>query len=165
MATESAVPPSDRIARSFKELTESAARLNEASDELAKAVAPVDAALKKLNLGIVVWHRYAGDHDEHSGDYWSHRIGYAKIDGKWGLAISTAAGNALYEDEADVEEWLFNDAPRALRIEAIDYIPELLDSLVMEANKLATDLLTKTQKAHQLAKTIATPPARPQGQR
>ena len=44
--------PPDRISSAFRELADAATRLNTASDALAEAVSPIDAALKKLNLGL-----------------------------------------------------------------------------------------------------------------
>lgn len=150
------VPPSDRISASlFKDLAESAARLNSSSDELGKAIRPIDVALKRLNLGVAAWYLYDGSAKPDSeGNYYCRRIGYAKVSGKWGLALSTASGNAL-ADVHDYEEWLFNDAPRWMRIEALDHIPELLEQLVKEANKLAEDLQSKAETARKLAETIS----------
>jgi hypothetical protein len=154
MATKPKVSPSDRISASFKELADSAARLNSVSDELAKAIRPIDAALKKLNLGVAAWHSYASFEDPNSGDYWSRYIGYARVGRKWGLALSTVSGNHNHPD-ADEEEWLFNDAPRWMRIEALDHIPDLLERLVEQANEVAEDLLKKTEHARALAHTIS----------
>ena len=164
MATKPTAPPAERISQSFTQLADSAARLNAASDELARAVAPVDAALKKLNLGVVAWHTYAGTQDQ-DGEFWNHRVGYAKVDGKWGLAISTVSGNVFHSGVYEDEEWLFNDAPRWMRIEAIDHIAELLEDLVKQADKVAADLQKKTENARKLAEAIAVPPLNSQGRR
>jgi uncharacterized protein YoxC len=155
--TKSTIPPAECISQSFKELTESAARLNAESDELAKAIAPIDAALKTLNLGVVAWHTYAGTQDE-AGDYWAHRVGYAKVGGKWGLAISDVSGSIYHGDDYEEAEWLFNDAPRWMRIKAVDHIPQLLDELVKQTNKVAADLHEKTKTARELANTVASLP-------
>lgn len=154
MATRSGGSLSDRIADSYKQLAEAAVSLNSASDELAKTIGPVDAALKKLNLGVAAWHSYVHNQDQTTGDYWSRRIGYARVGRKWGLALSTVSGNVNYEDD-DYEEWLFNDSPRWLRIEAVDHIPDLLELLVKEAGKVTTDLQKKTAHARELAQTIS----------
>ena len=162
---KSTPPPAERISEAFKELAESAARLNAVSDELAKAIAPVDAALKKLNLGVVAWHDYAGTQDVDSGEYWAHRLGYAKVDGKWGLAISDVSGNVYHPDDYDESMWLFNDAPRWMRIRAIDHVPQLLEELVKQANKTAADLQAKTKTARDLAETLTSVPVNSQARR
>jgi hypothetical protein len=158
MAIKRPAPPSERISPSlFKDLADSAARLNSNSDELGKAIRPIEAALKKLNLGIAAWYIYRGsDNPDPDGDYHCRRIGYAKIGGKWGLALSTESGNVNYGEGGNYDEWLFNDAPRLMRLEALDYIPELLAKLVEEANKIAEELQRKTETARELAETIST---------
>ena len=164
MATKATAPPADRIAASFKQLAESAAHLNSASDELSKAVAPIDTALKKLNLGVTAWHTYFKGGDDRDGSYWSRRIGYAKVSGKWGVALSTISGYTHYPDE-DVEEWLFNDAPRWMRIESVDHIPALLDELIKEANDVAAALHEKSASARDLAATLTDLVSDSQGRR
>jgi hypothetical protein len=141
-----------KVAQSFRELAVSAAELNIASDELTRAIAPIDAALTKVNLGVEVWHEYAGG-QESDGDYWSRSIGYARVDGKWGLALSAASGNVQYE--TDSQTWLFNNAPRSMRLEALEHVPALLDTLVKQVSQAASDLKKKTELAHELATTIS----------
>lgn len=156
MALKPPAPPSARISPSlFKDLADSAARLNFSSDELGKAIRPIDAALKKLNLGVAAWYPYRGSEaPDNDGDYHCRRIGYAKIGGKWGLALSAQSGNVNAESD-NYDEWLFNDAPRLMRLEALDYIPELLAKLVEEANKVAEELQRKAETARELADTIS----------
>jgi hypothetical protein len=156
MPIKRSVPPSERISASlFRELADSSARLNSSSDELSKAIRPIDTALKKLNLGISAWYAYRGSEaPDPDGNYSYRRIGYAKVGGKWGLALSTNSGNA-YDEHDNYEAWLFNDAPRSLRIEALDYIPDLLEQLVKESNKVAEDLQKKAKHAYDLAEKIS----------
>jgi hypothetical protein len=154
MATKPSHPSSARISQTFKDLAASAAQLNAASDELAKAIAPIDAALKKLNVGVTVWHQYVGSDDEHGG-YWGRFIGYAKVSGKWGLALSIASGNTQYGPDEDGEEWLYNEAPRSMRLEALDHIPALLETLVKQVSNAATELKKKSEQAHELGAMIS----------
>src|SRR5258708_5102020 len=163
MATKSSLPLADRISTSIKQLAESAGRLNSASDELAKAIAPIDAALKRLNLGVVAWSPFEGDTDHDSGDFWTHDIGYAKVSGKWGLAIQAISGNMNFIESQD--EWLFNDAPRSMRIKAVDSIPDLLEALVKKADKVAADIQKKTAHVRDLADTIIAVPTTAQGRK
>jgi hypothetical protein len=154
MATKPKVPPLDRISASFKELADSAVRLNSVSDELGNAIRPIDAALKKLNLGVAAWYSYVDSADP-GGDFWRRRIGYARVGPKWGLALSTVAGNDHSGEDTYVEEWLFNDAPRWMRVEAVDHIPDLLEILVKNANKTAEDIQKKAEHTRELASSIA----------
>ena len=158
MALKPRVPPSERVSASLlKELADSAVRLNFGSDEFAKAIGPIDVALKKLNLGISAWFEYRGSATDSDGDFAYSHIGYAKVNGKWGLALSRCAGN-IHDDPDDHNEefWLFNDAPRSMRLEALDYIPDLLETLLREANNLAESLQKKAEQARALADTIST---------
>jgi hypothetical protein len=119
--------------------------------------------LKKLNLGITTWHKYDGGEDDH-GDFWGRYIGYAKVGGKWGLALSEASGNVAYGIDSE-NSWLFNDAPRAHRIESVEHIPTLLQALVKDATKAAAVLQAKTKQVRDIAAIIDAPAPPDQGQR
>src|SRR5262245_14299466 len=147
------VSPSARIAASYKRLAESAETLNKKSDEFGQHVAVLDKLLQKLNLGVAAWERIRGSDDDGHGNFWSEDVGYAKVGGKWGVAIRERSGNHNLED-VDSDEWLFEDAPRALRISAIDQIPDLIDKLVKYADKTARKIDEKTAQARELATAL-----------
>ena len=121
----------DRVVSSYKKLETAASHLNEASDSLAKSISRLDLILKKLGLGVSSWLEISSFTEEDS-TYVDRYIGYAKINGKWGLALSEIAGHRQHGTLRE-EEWLFNDAPRMLRIEAIPKIPDFIDNLTMAA--------------------------------
>jgi methyl-accepting chemotaxis protein len=154
MAKKEAVPVSDRVSASFQKLSQSAEQLNAASDELGKAIAPIDAALKALNLGVPAWHKMAGSQSR-DGLYWARYVGYSKIGRRWGIALSTVEGHEAADDENN-EEWLFNDAPRWLRVEGIEHLPDLLEELARKAETTTAELAKSTAHAKELAATIAT---------
>jgi len=143
-----------RVQSSYKQLAVAATNLNAASDELGESISALDAALKKLALGIPAWLRIARDEDQY-GNYWGRHIGYAKVGTKWGIALSKTSGNENYPEQASDEEWLFNDAPRSLRIEAIDKIPDLLDTLISKAEETTKKIQDKSSEAKQLAAAIS----------
>lgn len=146
--------PSDRIAAAYQRLTESASHLNSASDELGRSIRALDLALAKLNLGIKTWVKFGGWENSDS-TYEDHHLGYAKVGPKWGIALSITRGMRGWEEDAtDDGEWLFNDAPRALRAEAINALPDLIESLVTASDKATTDIKGKTDHARELAKTV-----------
>ena len=97
----------------------------------------LDSALKKLDLGIIAWERIRGGEDK-SGNYWSEDVGYAKINGKWGIAIRERSGNTNVGTE-EIDEWLLNDVLCSLRISAIDQMPGLLNKLVFVGQDRAKD--------------------------
>lgn len=146
--------PSVRIAASYKKLAESAETLNKKSDEFGAQVAVLDHLLKKLNLGIAAWERIRGSDEDGNGNYWSEDIGYAKVGGKWGVAIRERSGNHHVDEPDDTDEWLFNDAPRSLRISAIDQIPDLLEKLIKNADKTARKIDEKLGQARELATAL-----------
>ncbi len=128
-----------RITSAFEQLSTAAKNLNTASDELAKSVGQLDAALRKLNLGVATWVRLSRSEDS-QGTFSLRELGYAKVGGRWGIALRTIAGRDSSSEHENREEWLFNDAPRALRIQAIDMLPDLLEKLVRDAQLTARNI-------------------------
>lgn len=155
------VPPD--INHAFLELKAAAKELNEFSDQLGKPVTALEALLKPLNLGISAWHRLVRHDDETgSGDYWFRDLGYAKVDRKWGIALREGSGDASGEE--DCEAWLFNDAPRRLRVEAIDHLPALIQKLTAEAKDTSRKVRGKIDAAQKVVAAVAGPGA-PSGQK
>ena len=142
-----------RISNSYKQLSQAATELNSVSDELGKFVTALDSALRRLNLGIATWLRLESREDG-SGNYTKRDLGYAKVGNKWGIALRTMSGNHNDVEDSNVEEWLFNDAPRALRIESVEKLPDLFESLVKEADAATKQIRTKTQRAQALASAL-----------
>jgi hypothetical protein len=157
MSNEPSAP--ERVQAAFRQLSATAISLNAASDELGKTITELDAALKYLNLGIPAWVQICGNEDE-NGDFWSRNIGYARIGNQWGIALGTIRGNNNF-DHADEEEWLFNDAPRWMRIEGIAKIPELLEKLTKQASDTTERIKKKTAEAKELAVAIKAAAAEP----
>jgi hypothetical protein len=149
-------PLLERVASYYTQLSTVAADLNAVSDELGKSIAEIDTSLKKLNLGISTWLTIHGGDGSYRGDssYWSRDIGYTKVEGKWGISLRKVEGNYQYPDDEKTEEWLFNDAPRSLRLEAIDKIPELLEELSKEAVKTTKNIRAKLDEAKAVAEVL-----------
>lgn len=148
------VPPVEKIQASYKQLSVAAATLNAASDELGEAVSVFDAALKRLNLGVSAWVTVSGN-DEQDGEWWARDVGYARIGDKWGIALKTATGNYAVPERDSVEKWLFNDAPRWMRIEAIGKIPDLLEALLKQTEDTTKKIKSKTEEALALATAMS----------
>jgi hypothetical protein len=147
--------PPERTQSLFKELTATAALLNSASDELTEVVSCVDQALKPLNLGVSAWVEMTGGRDGNSGSYWSRDIGYSKVGKKWGIALRERSGNDFAEPgDEECEIWLFDDAPRWLRIESVGKIPDLLEHLIKQATSTTNRLRKKTEEAKVLVEAI-----------
>ena len=153
----------DRVSAAFEKLATSASELNTVSDELAKPIHSIEASLQILNLGVSAWVEVAGEVDDETLHFWDRSIGYGKVARTWGIAIRTRAG---FIDDRDIREeaWRFNEAPRAYRVESLEKLPELLETLAETANKTATELKGKIALTKQVATTISkmasAPPAR-----
>ncbi|MGO8814981.1 MAG: hypothetical protein ACLQVG_10040 [Terriglobia bacterium] len=157
---------SAKVQSSYQQLSKVATDLNVVSDELGKCVVDLDAALKKLNLGVATWLKIRERQNERSGDFTNEFLGYEKINGKWGISLSRVIGNYNYgEDEASSEDWLFNEGPRELRLAAIEKIPELLNRLSETATKMAADVREKLGDAQQVAEAIKLVASQPKGPR
>jgi hypothetical protein len=153
-----------RVQSSYQRLTAVASKLNDVSDELGVAINSLDEALKQLNLGITHWHKFAGN-DHEGGSYWANYLGYAKIGTRWGIALSKTSGHYDAPPEYNKgEEWLFNDAPRQLRMDAVDHIPAMIDALITAAEEAVARIEEKTVEAKKLAELL-TPGKAKSGQR
>jgi hypothetical protein len=149
-------PLAERVANSIKELSDVANDLNLASDELGKAISAIDTVLQGLSLGLATWTTLAkGDSTPNGTDYWSRDLGYAKVGNRWGVALRTVSGEYNYPDEEDCDTWLFNDAPRWLRTEAVEKIPDLIEALIKTAKTTTQNIQTKTAQANELATAMA----------
>ncbi|HKM84980.1 MAG TPA: hypothetical protein VJW96_02165 [Terriglobales bacterium] len=148
------VPPAERVQAAYKQLSLTATTLNSASDDLGSAISVLDAALQRLNLGITAWVTLSGNED-HYGEWWSRDIGYTRVGDKWGIALKTASGNYGNPDQDSVEKWLFNDAPRWMRIEAVGKIPDLLEALIRQAEDTTKKIQDKTADVLELAAAMS----------
>ncbi|MGC4084050.1 MAG: hypothetical protein QM736_18560 [Vicinamibacterales bacterium] len=147
------VPTAERLASAYKRLAESAERLSAASDSLAKPVRQIEFTLQELNIGLDTWHTMAsGSNDD--GYYWNREVGYVRLNDGWGLAIRSTTGHETNPDAEDTDRWRFNDAPRYLRVEAIDKLPDLLEGLIVNAEKTAKKLQDKSIEAEEQAAAL-----------
>jgi len=153
--SEEQIPLQERVTNYYSQLSSVAADLNAVSDELGKSISEIDVALKKLNLGIATWVTIRGaDNSPYDDSFWSRDIGYAKVSNKWGISLRTIDGQLSDPDRSETEEWLFNDAPRSLRLEAIDKIPELLEKLSKDAVRTTKDIRARLDEAQAVAEAV-----------
>lgn len=148
-----------KIQAHFETLYTVSSSLNTASNELGKSIDVLDEALKKLNLGIVAWEpfRYRGD-EEDPDEYDQDEIGYCKVNGTWGIALRHIWGHEGMGTHKQDGPWLFNEAPREMRISSVDKIPTLIESLGKEASDLAKKLHERTKEVRALAEIIGKMP-------
>jgi hypothetical protein len=147
---------SEVVTSFYSDLKTVAADLNAASDELGKCIAEIDDGLKTLNLGITVWveiDKWHGDFGGGDETYWSEEIGYSKWCGRWGICLRKTYGDAGAGEET-CEQWLFNEAPRALRLKGTDHLVTLLQKLNEEGIKTAEMIRAKTAEMQEVAGAI-----------
>jgi hypothetical protein len=144
------------VQKHFQALSAAASSLNTASGVLTQVVSILDESLKKLNVGIAAWVTFRSRDDDNRDphDYDEDQIGYCKIRGMWGIALRRIWGNT-HSFEGDSEgPWLFNDAPRDMRIAGVDAIPKLIQELCEQASETEKKVVEKTLKIRELADAI-----------
>ena len=80
----------------------------------------------------------------------AEQLGYAKVGNRRGLALRVVEYDGM-GDEDVADEWLFGDAPREMRLTAIDHVPSLIQALVKATKKLAGTVSEKATVALELA--------------
>jgi hypothetical protein len=116
-------------------LAEKAKLVNDLTDELNASFAKIDLALKALNLGIETWYRVPCQDFE---------IGYAKVSNTWGLSLRLVIDP---DRDWEAKEWHICDAPRVLRLAAVEHIPGLFEEMTKEANALTRRIETALANA------------------
>jgi hypothetical protein len=144
---------SERAQDSFSKLKSIASDLNQVSDEISEPVGRIDKALKELKLGVPTWVSISRMSDEAGEFFENHDLGYAKIGGKWGIALRISSGQLGEERESN--EWLFDAAPRSLRLEGIEKLPELLEKMSGDAAEVVKKVRASLDVANDLATAIS----------
>lgn len=151
---------SNNVSALLKQLSSVSQDLNEASNQLSEQIKSIEAALASQKLGVRAWveMRHTPERDKASDGkiYEITRVdslGYDKHNGKWGLLVSSwIAEFADPDEEGDL--CLLRDAPRDLRMAAVDALPKLILQIGEEASKLAKEVARKADKAKSLAAVL-----------
>lgn len=158
---EPVMASSSNVSALLKQLSSASQTLSEASNKLTEQIKEIENSLAAFNLGIVAWvelRRTSEEAEAKDGTKYRlqriERLGYSKKNGKWGLCASSG----IEEFEDDFEWWLLRDAPRGLRILAVDGIPKLLEEMVNRAKKLTIEVNSKTDQAKALAHSLRAKP-------
>jgi|SRR5579863_1979424 len=153
---------SAKLKTSFQKLSLASHTLNTASNVFGDAIITLDEAVNKLNPGVTAWVEVSSSSTSETGvpEYFVERLGYAKINGRWGLSLCTVKVLDLPDggNEELLDSWLFNDAPRQLRLRAIKHVPDLIESLANEALHTATRVREEAELAVEIAKSISASP-------
>lgn len=150
--------PRAKLQLSLSQLTEAARDLNRATDEIREAIGEVDSLLSHLNLGISTWAVFDIEVDEDAPqERTEFQLGYAKVGLYWGTAIRTVDVDLALNEQNVRELWKFNDAPRLLRMKAIQAIPELIDKLTDETIAIAKHASERARIAKELSNALVSP--------
>jgi hypothetical protein len=103
---------------------------------------------------VTAWAQIYSDGDPSGEHWWSRDIGYTKIGGKWGIALRSCSGDHSFPAGDSEEIWLFNDAPRWLRLEGIEHVPALIEKLIAETEATIEKIKAKVGEAKELAEAI-----------
>ena len=136
---------------SLQQIKQAAGTLNAATDRFSKVILEIEEFLKTLNIGVACWVTIPGTEwaDEQTGASGFNQLGYSKVNGKWGFALSSFND---YADEPDV--WAFHDSSRDLRLKSVACLPLLLDELANGATKLSHDVDERTHEVEQLVAAL-----------
>jgi outer membrane phospholipase A len=148
---------SEAVQSSFRELSNTTADLNKASDDFGAFLEALDTAFGNLKIGVTGWVSVATSYDEQNPDvYTDEQLGFDKVGQTKGLAVRIVKIDRRQGDEFEEvkERWLLTDAPRAMRLRAIDYIPQLIQALTKEAAQTAKKVRAKADLAKQLTVAI-----------
>ena len=141
-----------RVQDSYRKIPAVAESLNSVSDNLNSSAKRVEAILKKHPLGVASWVKFTDSRTHDGMVYYYEQVGFAKINGKWSLAIRTVDGNV--RDDDDIESWPFNEAPRGLRVKAVNKLPDLLEQLVKDGNEMIQEVTGQVKAVDFLADAL-----------
>ncbi len=143
------------VQASFRELAKTASQLNFVSDALGKYIAEIESGLKTLNLGVASWVTIEKLESDDGLVTIYRQLGYDKVGKNWCVALQTYKDAVWSDDYIDNEIWAFGDAPRSLRVKAIDQLAALLRKLNSDAAKVAKQVAEKLPQACDTANKIS----------
>jgi hypothetical protein len=126
-------PEESMIQQQCTELAALATELNTASSSLNNTIAEINRQPAALNIGLEVW---VGTYNSNA-----YEVGYAKIDSGWGLATRNVfepsddddAGESNAQNIGYSEAASLMLAPRSIRIDALNNLDQIINSLKTEA--------------------------------
>jgi hypothetical protein len=141
----------------LKQLSAASEALNSASDQFNQQINSIEQALSSYNLGVSAWVTAVSKNEEEYDeggtliDKYTRDImvGYQKHGTTWCLT----AGLSI-PDHSYWKDWVLKDAPRDIRLQAIDGIPKLLEKLILAAEQLTKENSQKVTDARVLASSI-----------
>lgn len=145
----------------LSKLTSMSQTLSSASDQLTQHIAEIESALNDLNFGVWAWVKddpleveeiSAVDNDG-QGPLVHHiqQLGYGKHKGKWGFLVASGTQESW---GTDVTITFLRDAPREIRLRAVDRIPKLLDMVAEGLNQITQETTEKVAEAREIVAAL-----------
>lgn len=146
----------------LKQLSTASEGLNNVSDIFNGQIKVIEDALASYNVGVSAWvPAFTDSHEECDrvgnvlGVVETHySLGYQKSGGRWCLMVSSLCEYGYPPGEGQRRDWVLLDAPREIRMKAIDAVPKLIEALIAEATRLTTEIAHKTSDARTLAISV-----------
>jgi hypothetical protein len=144
----------------LKDLEPLSKHLNTASDELTKTLESIQQKLNDLALGVEVWLSSSSHElervmaDDHV--FLITELGYGRLGDGWALLIRTARWSQHRDEDP---EWVLEAegdrkplvrASRKIRVDAVEFIPNLIDALKDEAERV----IESVEKAKRIAESL-----------
>jgi hypothetical protein len=144
-----------KIALGFKDLSAASNDLKSAADDLSSTISELERLLRNLNLRVSAWHRISRSIDD-EGTVNCRHIGYANVEGKWGIALSKTTEDQQTGEVISDDTWRFADAPLWMCADAIGHLPELIQALIARTQETTQRLRTKNEEAKEIVAATAT---------
>ena len=111
------------LSNALDELSQSARRLNDLTDQATAAVVDVEQVLAKLSIGIAVWVPF----ESRTGTSTRWRLGYQRAgkERKYGIVVACA----------DYATASWSELSRDVKLDAIAVLPELIRTIVERAKE------------------------------
>lgn len=147
-------------------LAEAAAELNSESDQLNEVIADFESELERAGVGVTYWSRILLDESGIEQSFHPHDedelypinmtrgwlLGFAKLDGRWCVAVKPVRAERQGDDEKFIDERKpvpLMKAPRIVRIEGASRLETLAIGLTLRVQ----DYTEGIAKAKKLAKS------------
>jgi hypothetical protein len=145
----------NEVESALKHIEVLANSLNQKSDLLSQKIVEIESALNQYKLGIWAWldepllYRMESDGNGHDFEV-AHVLGYGKIRDKWGILLHERPDF----DPETIDPIFLKDAPRDIRICAVDRIPTLIERIAEKAAELSQQITEKTKVAERIAASL-----------
>jgi hypothetical protein len=135
----------EQISQLLSELQKSAQQLNEASDSINEIISSIEKQIIDSKVGLERWVRLNITEPTEVYDHARNKsiqreatdLGFAKLEDGWALAIRAVTYETADGEEDPVVEYgeqeRLSRAQRALRIDALEKMPDLIKSLTLAA--------------------------------